>query len=319
MKCGELKIDLGCGSNKIGDGFLGVDQSDLGIDKHGKKRVDFIRDLSKHCLPFCDNSCVALNATSFFEHIDDFVGIMNECWRVLRGGGRLVFKVPIAGTTVAYRDPTHRRAFTYQTFEYFFEVNKRYQRHHDEYGIKPWKFIRYQINEGIELEMELEVVKAEAELLKHNCGDLKIDIGCGQAKKEGHIGVDIGNFDGVDVVTDIDKMGLPFCENSATAINAESVMEHFYNFVIVMNECWRVLKPGGSLYIVVPHWASDGAYRDPTHVRFFDPKTFNYFEKGEKQKMYGIKPWKILYMDKTDKPGLTGSIRLSLTPEKNET
>jgi len=51
-------------------------------------------------------------------------------------------------------------------------------------------------------------------------------------------------------------------------------------FVAVMNECWRVLKPGGFMDIEVPTVGGNGAFQDPTHRRFMVPETWEYFSRG---------------------------------------
>lgn len=129
-----------------------------------------------------------------------------------------------------------------------------------------------------------------------NCGELKIDIGCGKNKEEGYIGIDTIKIDDVNIVRDIDKYGLPFCDNSAINIKAYSVFEHFDNFLFVMQECWRVLKSDGVLKGYVPNAGSDESFRDPTHRRFFTINTFKYFDKenAKKYELYGIKSWKII-------------------------
>lgn len=123
---------------------------------------------------------------------------------------------------------------------------------------------------------------------------MKIDIGCGNKLMEGWTGIDISPTSNAEIIRDVDKHGLPFSDNTIDELRAESVFEHFNNFIFVMDECWRVLKPEGKIIIIVPHWASEGAYRDPTHVRYFDTKTFTYFEEGKKQRLYGFKLWKVL-------------------------
>ena len=45
----------------------------------------------------------------------------------------------------------------------------------------------------------------------------------------------------------------------------------------VLGEFHRVLKPGGTLHIYVPHWTNPFYYSDYTHRRFFGLKTFDYF------------------------------------------
>ena len=138
------------------------------------------------------------------------------------------------------------------------------------------------------------------------CGEYELDIGCGRAKEPGYIGIDkVQIIDGkgiplIDVVRDVER-GLPFCDNSAKAIKATSVLEHIEDLGFVMNECWRVLKPDGILWGTVPIAGTGPSFRDPTHKRFFAPSTFNYFcgesladpsqPKYPRYSVYGFLPW----------------------------
>src|SRR5712692_2598298 len=45
---------------------------------------------------------------------------------------------------------------------------------------------------------------------------------------------------------------LPFAEASFDIITSYDVFEHVENLSQVLNECWRVLAPGGTLYAVFP-------------------------------------------------------------------
>lgn len=151
------------------------------------------------------------------------------------------------------------------------------------------------------------------------CGEYRIDLGCGPGKKKGYIGLDIHDYSdlypkGEFIQWDLEKGALPFCTNSVKRINATSVLEHIHNLIPLMNDCWRVLKPGGEIYILVPKAGSEGSFRDPTHCRFFMNKTFDYFTKGTRQENYDIKPWKIV-MNRPHKGG-EGSIECIMTPDK---
>jgi len=124
--------------------------------------------------------------------------------------------------------------------------------------------------------------------------EYKLIIGCGNQKDEGWISIDKADY-GHNIVRDL-RRGLPFCDDSVSEIRAESVLEHICDnddYIFVMNECLRVLKNEGTMYILVPHWRGRSAYKDPTHCRFFDEKTFCYLEK-ENDWHYGFdKRWKI--------------------------
>lgn len=104
----------------------------------------------------------------------------------------------------------------------------------------------------------LKVVPSEA---------LRIDLGCGKNKREGFLGVDTIDFDGVDVVLDIGKDRWPWDDDSVEEAHASHVVEHLKpgERIHFVNELHRVLKPGGKATIIVPHWCASRAYGDLTH------------------------------------------------------
>lgn len=96
---------------------------------------------------------------------------------------------------------------------------------------------------------------------------LRLDFGCGKNKREGFQGCDRLSFEGVDHVFDIGKERWPFEDASVTEAHASHFVEHLTQIerVHFVNELHRVLIPGGTCMIIVPHWASNRAYGDPTH------------------------------------------------------
>lgn len=88
----------------------------------------------------------------------------------------------------------------------------------------------------------------------------------------------------------------PTATNSIEELNASHVMEHIpagNDRLAVMNEAHRVLMPGGTFTIVVP--IMDGtwpAIADPTHVSFWVPESFKYFDHTLSASAdYGILRW----------------------------
>lgn len=97
---------------------------------------------------------------------------------------------------------------------------------------------------------------------------LKLDIGCGPNKKEGFLGVDILKMKGVDKVFDVRRTPWPWKDSSVEEVHCSHFLEHLTatERCAFMNELARVLIPEGKATIITPHWCSNRAYGDPTHM-----------------------------------------------------
>ncbi len=112
---------------------------------------------------------------------------------------------------------------------------------------------------------------------------MKIDLGCGRSKAPGYLGVDRRPLPGVDVVADLEAP-LPFGDDSVDAVFTRSVLEHLDRLPEVLSELHRIVKPGGEIHVLVPHFSSPLAFSDYTHRRFFGYYTFDYFVREADQK-----------------------------------
>jgi len=125
-----------------------------------------------------------------------------------------------------------------------------------------------------------------------------LDLGCGNVKYKSKnkndivIGIDKRKNTKADIVCDAEK-GIPLKDNSIDKVITIHTLEHVKDLIKVMEEIWRVCKSGAEVFINVPYWISSGAYSDPTHVRFFTWKTFNYFTKDFEYEHYSKKYFKI--------------------------
>lgn len=118
---------------------------------------------------------------------------------------------------------------------------------------------------------------------------IKIDLGSAFNKPQGYIGVDKIKAEGVDVVHDCNNP-LPFENNYADEIRTADFLEHIAEPIPLMNEIWRVLKPGGILNFNVPDAEKgQGAFQDPTHKSFWVKKSFLYYTNDYYRKLYDIK------------------------------
>lgn len=155
--------------------------------------------------------------------------------------------------------------------------------------------------------------------------EIKIDLACGDNKREGFIGVDIFNGPSVDIVHDLNIYPYPFEDESVDEINCSHYLEHikhddvltqvkacisscnsFEEFkqsvlqlkpeqdglIKFFNEIYRILKPGGKVKLVAPYYTSIRTYGDPTHTRMIADSTFWYVSKkwrdDNKLNHYGI-------------------------------
>lgn len=105
-----------------------------------------------------------------------------------------------------------------------------------------------------------------------------LDIGCGPKKTEGAIGLDKVKLPGVDVVWDLEKFSYPFSDNEFDKIVSNHCIEHIENFVGLMEEIYRIAKPGAEIIFVVPYYTSKDFFTDFTHKHAFTEHTFQYFD-----------------------------------------
>ena len=105
-----------------------------------------------------------------------------------------------------------------------------------------------------------------------------VDLGCGRYKIKDSIGIDKYPEVMPDICVDFEKDAIPLEAESVDIVYCNQVMEHINDIFKVMNEIHRILKKDGILVIKVPYWSSEGAFRDPTHVRFFSEKSFDYWD-----------------------------------------
>jgi hypothetical protein len=71
-------------------------------------------------LPFKDSSVDEIFLDRSLAHAEDFLGTIEECWRVSRRGALIHLRLPHASSSwVMSRDPRHARHFTLETFNYF--------------------------------------------------------------------------------------------------------------------------------------------------------------------------------------------------------
>jgi SAM-dependent methyltransferase len=96
---------------------------------------------------------------------------------------------------------------------------------------------------------------------------MKLDLGCGRAKRPGFTGVDRSPDCAADIVHDLTVRPWPFADGSVEEVYCAQFLEHLDGTQRIgfMEELHRVLRPQGSATIITPYWTSGRAVQDPTH------------------------------------------------------
>ena len=84
---------------------------------------------------------------------------------------------------------------------------------------------------------------------------------------------------------------IPFANNYFDTIIMGDVLEHVENERKTLNEVYRVLKPGGTLVLCVPHKGLFG-FVDSFNLKFYFPNLYKLWKgKNYNPKVYKIQPW----------------------------
>jgi len=125
---------------------------------------------------------------------------------------------------------------------------------------------------------------------------IMLDIGCGENKQEGFVGLDMRPLPGVDIVHDLEVFPYPLADESCLTIVGSHIIEHIKPWLTIdfFNELWRIMKPGGQLALATPYAGSPGYWQDPTHCNPFNEATFQYFDPAYPlYQVYKPMPWTI--------------------------
>ena len=104
-----------------------------------------------------------------------------------------------------------------------------------------------------------------------------LDLGCGKSKRVGSIGVDFNARVNPDIVHDLNKFPYPFENDFFDEIYLDNCLEHLNEVIAVIEELFRILKPGGKVKIIVPYFRSLWAFGDITHKNFFTVRSLDIF------------------------------------------
>lgn len=190
-----VKVDLGCGENKLPDS-IGVDFRDL-------PGVDVVQDLTLYPWNNIPSEVADVAMSShLLEHINPdpadprlaglidllldkklvtkedidakigdyrfmggFVRFMNEAWRILKPGGQFISVFPFAGSPGYWQDPTHVCPISHVTLAYFDPLAKdgagNLYNLYSFYRPMPWKIVKCFYDHSGFIEVALEKRKID--------------------------------------------------------------------------------------------------------------------------------------------------------------
>lgn len=107
----DRKLSVGCGHH-IREGWTNLDIVAL-------PGVDVVHDLDDLPLPFEDGEFDYIECIDILEHVRELPDVMRELHRITARGGVVHLTGPHFTSYSWATDPTHRRAFGINTFEFF--------------------------------------------------------------------------------------------------------------------------------------------------------------------------------------------------------
>jgi len=104
-----------------------------------------------------------------------------------------------------------------------------------------------------------------------------LDVGCGVNKYPGAIGIDRNSRTRADVLCDLDHFPYPFRDSSFDQLRAVHVIEHVSDVIRTIEEFHRLVRGGGTIHIVTPHYTDFSSFCDPTHRWHLNSFSLRYF------------------------------------------
>jgi methyltransferase family protein len=98
---------------------------------------------------------------------------------------------------------------------------------------------------------------------------------------------------GADVEWDLERLPLPFKDEYYDEIHAYHVLEHtgrqgdYRFFFAQFSDFWRILKPGGILFGMVPAPGGVWVFGDPGHTRVISMENFTFLDQAQYTEQVG--------------------------------
>jgi SAM-dependent methyltransferase len=137
---------------------------------------------------------------------------------------------------------------------------------------------------------QLQKARALVAQIRARGEPINVDLGCGFRKK-GNVGIDLtAEGTQADLICRLGFEPIPLDDESVDTIFCRDFLEHIpkayfserenklrYPAINLMNEIWRVLKPGGTFTSFTPCYPAPEVHQDPTHLSVWTKESMQYF------------------------------------------
>lgn len=135
---------------------------------------------------------------------------------------------------------------------------------------------------------------------------LRLNVGCARNQLPGFLNIDIDPRCHPDMLVEPGKPW-PFPSGQFNFVLMSHILEHVRDPFPLLDDVWRVLRPGGHVLIVVPHGMSEQQMGTPAHVVAYNAMSFTAFttQRYETPGDHGygayegkpVHPWELVRID----------------------
>lgn len=138
-----------------------------------------------------------------------------------------------------------------------------------------------------------------------------LDIGCGNRKTQGAVGVDIDRNSQADVIYDLNRFPWkPFKDSEFDTVVCNHILEHFSDTIKFLKEIHRISKNGAKVIIRVPHYSGISAWGDLDHKKTFSANC-HVFIRGRMKDYFKVEKISLHYFSYADRKRCLRNIILS--------